>query len=260
MILLIDADILAYKFASRNQQDFDFGDTGCFQEVDFEQAKSDCDRFIEHLLGKTNCDSYVSCLTDPDNNFRKQVLPDYKGNRTGSKPELLTQLKDYLFENHNGEIWKNLEADDVLGILSRIHKGSCKIATIDKDLYTVPNVPIYNWSTKEEIIKSPQEALRFFLKQVLTGDLVDGYKGCPGIGPVKAEKILDKANELFDHVYGPEGPLKRLKEITWSLIIDAYESKALTESDALVQARCAYILRRPSDYNKETGEVKLWSF
>ena len=33
---------------------------------------------------------------------------------------------------------------------------------------------------------------RFFYKQVLIGDSTDNIPGCPGIGPVKAAKIVDK--------------------------------------------------------------------
>jgi hypothetical protein len=35
------------------------------------------------------------------------------------------------------------------------------------------------------------QADRFHMIQTLTGDVTDGYPGCPGIGPVKAEQILN---------------------------------------------------------------------
>jgi hypothetical protein len=38
---------------------------------------------------------------------------------------------------------------------------------------------------------------------------------------------------------------------------NAYDKAGLTEEDALVQARVAYILRK-SDYDRKTQTVKLW--
>ena len=73
--------------------------------------------------------------------------------------------------------------------------------------------------------------------QTLIGDIADGYKGCPGIGAVKAKKLLDEAP-------------------VWATVKDAYEKAGLTEEDALQQARMARILRS-SDY--PDGQVKLWS-
>jgi DNA polymerase-1 len=41
-------------------------------------------------------------------------------------------------------------------------------------------------------------------------------------------------------------------------VVAAFESKGLTEEDALVQARVARICRA-SDYDFKTKEVKLWN-
>jgi DNA polymerase-1 len=78
--------------------------------------------------------------------------------------------------------------------------------------------------------------------QTLTGDAVDNYKGCPGIGVKRALGLLfnKKPNEY------------------WEIITKAFEKAGLTEMDALVQARMARILRT-DDYNIQKGEVYLWS-
>ena len=72
----------------------------------------------------------------------------------------------------------------------------------------------------------------------MTGDSADGYKGCPGIGEVRAEKLL--------------------KDGTWEEVVGAYSKAGLDEEDALRQAQVAHILQSPSEYNKKTGEVALW--
>ena len=85
---------------------------------------------------------------------------------------------------------------------------------------------------------SLEQADRTHLTQALTGDITDGYSGCPGIGPKTAIKVL--------------------KEGDWIEVVAAYEKVGLTEEDALIQARVARILRH-GEYNKKTKEVKLWT-
>ena len=81
-----------------------------------------------------------------------------------------------------------------------------------------------------------------FYKQVLTGDAVDNYKGCPGIGVKRALDLLEE-------------PLTA--EEYWSQIVTAYNKAGLTEEDAIIQARMARILRN-DDYDYDKQEVKLW--
>jgi len=79
--------------------------------------------------------------------------------------------------------------------------------------------------------------------QTLTGDAVDGFSGCPTVGKVTAQKILNDKNM----------PLKKM----WQLVVKTYEKHGLFEHDAFQQARVAKILRH-GDYNLKTGEVTKW--
>ena len=89
------------------------------------------------------------------------------------------------------------------------------------------------------LIITEKEADYWHFFQTLTGDTIDGYSGCPGIGAVNAKRILD------------EDP-------SWESVVKTFNKKGFTEEDALVQARCARILRA-SDYNFDTEEVILWT-
>ena len=82
-----------------------------------------------------------------------------------------------------------LEADDVLGIIATMpeNKGKVTVVSDDKDLKTVGPSRLYRPMTDELLEISEADADRYFLTQVLTGDVTDGYKGIPGIGPKKAE-------------------------------------------------------------------------
>ena len=45
---------------------------------------------------------------------------------------------------------------------------------------------------------------------------------------------------------------------TWATVLAAYDKAGLGEQEALVQARCARILRK-SDWNSRKKEVILWT-
>jgi DNA polymerase-1 len=87
------------------------------------------------------------------------------------------------------------------------------------------------------------------MKQTLTGDTSDGYPGCPGYGPVSAEKLLDNFTAL-------DGGF--LLDEAWKAVVQQYIKKGQTEEDALVQAQLARILRS-GDWDAEKKEVKLWT-
>ena len=117
-VLLIDGDILAYKVATANEQNTDWGNGLWTLHCDENKCKVDLDNHILDLGSTLEADDYVCALTDK-NNFRKDVLPSYKDNRKQRrKPIVLNVLREYIMKKHNGVMWKNLEADDVLGILA----------------------------------------------------------------------------------------------------------------------------------------------
>lgn len=242
-VLLIDGDILLYKIALNNEVDTHWGDGLWTLHCDENICKADVDLVIDDLGASLNADDYIVALTDT-NNFRKEILPTYKSNRKDKrKPMTLKALRDYVIKKHNGVVWKNLEADDVLGIMSTEPTDEERIVvSIDKDLKTVPcNLSVDGLSV-ENITQ--RMADYWFMIQTLTGDKVDGYDGIEGVGIKTAEKLIQKYTNV---------PLLDL----WKIVKKIYVEKGYTEAEALQQARVAHILRH-GEYNKKTGEVKLW--
>jgi DNA polymerase-1 len=92
------------------------------------------------------------------------------------------------------------------------------------------------------------------MMQTLAGDVTDGYTGIPGIGPKKAEKILDP----FVKTYGVGEIIDFDVVSAWHAIVAAYEKAGLTADDDLATARIARICRA-SDWNFKTKEVRLWT-
>ena len=118
----------------------------------------------------------------------------------------------------------------------------CCIVSVDKDLLTVPG---YHWDFEKKEMFYVDEGLADynFYMQTLTGDATDGYKGCPGVGPVKAKRILDKAIEEDIDM--------------WDAVVDTFIKAKLSRDEAILQARMAYILRK-DQYDGLDNYPKLW--
>lgn len=243
-VLLIDGDILIYKIATNNEVDTHWGDGLWTLHCDEKICKAEVDATIDDLGSSLEADDYIVALTDK-NNFRKDVLPSYKDNRKQRrKPMVLNALRDYVMEKHNGVIYPNLEADDVMGILAtEPSKEERIIVSIDKDLKQIPNSYVSRDGQSVEYI--PEKLANYwFMIQTLTGDAVDGYTGIPNVGIKTAEKLIMKYTNV---------PLLDL----WKVVKNIYKEHGFSEKEALQQARVAHILRH-GEYNKKTGKVKLW--
>lgn len=250
--LLLDADIIAYQFASAVQKNYQWDENTLSIDITSTDAEimEGVDRYLLALQDMFSADRMIVCLSDPEVNFRKSILPTYKGNRTGPKPVKLMWLKGAFSDKYETYQRPTLEADDVMGILSThptLIPGKKIIVSEDKDMKTIPGW-LYNPNKDRDAhLVEEHDADYFHMFQTLTGDAVDNYKGCPKIGPVNAQKILMDGEDMRHF---------SMKEM-WSRVVATYEAKGLTEADALVQAQCAKILRF-TDYNFKKKAVKLW--
>jgi DNA polymerase-1 len=236
--LLIDADVIVYRFSHAHEKKIEFDEGDELYAPDLGYAIAEADDFIEGLLVKTKCEEFLLCLSHTKN-FRKDIFPPYKANRKKlRKPSLLAPIRNYLKENYSFKIRERLEADDIMGIMGTRHPGRYILASIDKDFLQIPG-DHYNWDKDKHFTVTEEEADYWHKVQTLIGDTVDNYKGVPGIGPVKAHKALE------------EDP-------SWDTVFGLFEAKGLTYEDALVQARLARILR-DSDYDSEKKEPILWT-
>lgn len=236
--LLIDGDIVVYQYSATVEREIDWGDDVWSMWADAKEAKQLILQYLDLLVEQTAADDLVFCFSDKDN-FRKTIDPSYKSNRKGKrKPIIYSALVEWAKQNYRYEQWRELEADDVMGILATtdIIEGEKVIVSEDKDMKTIPCLL---WRGGEMHTITEQEADYNHLLQTLVGDATDGYPGCPGIGATRAPRILD------------ENP-------TWATVVDTYKKAKLTEKDALLQGRLARILRA-SDYNFEYDQPKEWT-
>jgi DNA polymerase-1 len=261
--VLVDADVLVYQASNAVQRTIEW-EPGMFTvHGDLEQAKEIVDRKLVSICENLAADKLVLALSDYSDPWRKVIMPEIKANRANvAKPVLLHPLRDYLHERYNVYQRPTLEGDDVLGILSThptLLPGQKIVVTLDKDLKGVPGffANLKELEDKgEDAIReiTEHEADRFHLYQALAGDPSDGYSGCPGIGPKKAEKILDAALEEGTPWANPE----QLRALYWEAIVKTYRKAGLGEEVALQNARVARICRY-RDYDYSNKRVILWT-
>lgn len=174
--------------------------------------------------------------------FRYGVWPKYKANRKKyRKPAGYRQLKEWVAQAAPSRGWQvvelpDVEGDDVLGIL---YEQGDVIASVDKDMLTLPG---YHLRNGQVIEVSEYDANLAFYSQALVGDTSDNYPGCPGFGPVTAEKALAGC---------------MTEREMWAAVVAAFGKKGLDQRYAITQARCARILR-PGEYDLDTHTVRLW--
>jgi len=236
--LLIDGDIVVYRYSSIVEHEVDWGDDVWSLWADAKEAKQLILQYLEILKDMTEADDFIVCFSDKDN-FRKTVYPDYKHNRKGKrKPVCYKACLEWMEKEFKSCTMPTLEGDDVMGILATSGKyDDPVIVSEDKDMKTVPCLL---WRGGEMSRVSEKDADYYHLYQTLVGDTTDGYGGLRGTGDKRATQLLKD-----------EGA-------TWNTVVKAYEKAGYTEEDALVQARLARILRH-TDYDHKKKEPILWT-
>jgi DNA polymerase I len=236
-VLLIDGDLYAYRACAAAEEEIDWGDDVWSLASDLKQAKDIFEEFIKSTCEHLRVDTYVVCLSD-SGNFRKDIDPNYKGGRKKlRKPVGYAEFLRWIEENYWWFREPLLEADDLLGIISTAPGHKTIMVSDDKDLRSVPG-KLYRPMSEELVTISQADADKWFYTQTLTGDVTDGYAGCPTVGAKTAEKLLDKSP-------------------TWNTVVNAYQKQKLGADHAVQQARLARILRY-QDWDAEAGSVRLW--
>jgi len=242
----MDGDIIAFQASASAQTEVDWGD-GDTQIISSETtAVSKAMDIAKRWLKLSRCEKGIICLSDrsiPMSSFRYLYHPLYKRHRTGVKPEQYKAVVEALKSEYKTITIPRLEADDVMGIWATNGKlKGAVVVTTDKDLRNVPARVLIVGKMARPVLISPFQAHCSWMMQTLAGDTSDGYKGCRGVGPAKAEAVIKECNSTQE---------------LWGAVVKTFQSKKQTEQDAIKEAVASRILTH-EDYNQETGEIRIW--
>lgn len=279
---LIDGDIFIFTAASANEYETQWEPWLWTLHADLPAAIAQFRDMVDTITTDLEADRVVVAITD-EHNWRKDVMPTYKHQRVSKrKPVIYKAMREFVAEEYQTYQRPGLEGDDILGILSthsHLIEGEKIIVSLDKDMKSIPGLLLNDGHARKAMAQfggrysdhiqtvTVEEADHFHRLQTLTGDITDGYPGCPGIGPVRAEKLLADGLVLESRERTVmRGARKGEQEITWEgtrpgtpweIIVSAYRSMGLTEEVALLNARVARIARA-NDYDFQSKEIKLW--
>ena len=236
MKILVDADFIVYKSCAAAETEVDFGNDVILVTSNFSDAYGATKRELSRIKNKLGSFSDMILFFSDSVNFRKKILPAYKGHRNRKKPCGYKRVIEALKEEYKVIIKPGLEADDTMGIYATKYTGNI-IASPDKDMRQIPG-QLYNFD--EVFTIDPVEGAKWHLIQSCAGDQTDGYSGVPGIGVKRATTIFEE------------------KGYSWKTVLGMFKEKEYTEEDALTNARLARILT-VDDYDFDKKEPKLWT-
>lgn len=248
MVALVDVEICLYQVCMEMLEETRVSDDEYTWTLDAAAAAEEVKARVWNWAREAGCKGVVLAVGSTSN-WRKALCETYKSNRDGKKKPLgYRKTQETLRAWFQVNEIRNLEADDVLGILATTpqdeggYAGNCVIVSSDKDMRTVPGLH-YNPSSGGGVVEISETEARFeHAVRALAGDVADGYKGCPGVGEKTARAKLAAA-------LGPAAE--------WRVAVGLFAKAGLTEDDAVEQFRLARVLQR-GDYDAKSGVVTLW--
>ena len=167
---------------------------------------------IKHLQRKYHDAKLIMVFDAKGTNFRHEMFPKYKANRTPAHDDLIVQIEPlYKIVRAMGFHFlcvDGVEADDVIATLSKFanDKGiKTIIASGDKDLFQLVGENIQQLDMKGKLFSEDdvKEKMGVRPNQILdllalTGDSSDNIPGVPSVGPKTAAKWL----ELYEDING----------------------------------------------------------
>ena len=205
--LIVDALNLGFRWKHQGRTDFRY----------------DYQKTVQSLASSYGCSEIIIAADWGSSSYRKELYPDYKQNRKEKFAEQSEEERiafEEFFEEFEATLevlaedyillrYKGVEADDVAAHLVK-HKNVYELENIwlvssdrDWDLLiqdtvsrfsyvTRKEVTLENWSTHYDV--KPEEYISL---KCLTGDKGDNVPGIPGIGPKRAQQLIEQYGNAF---------------------------------------------------------------
>ena len=177
---------------------------------------------IRSIAKSYKCEDIIITSDRGVSEYRQKILPSYKGNRKEKRKdqteeekaffnkffENFTKMLDLLQESYPVFVKKGVEADDIAAYIVK-NRHAYEISNIcllssDKDWDLLVGTDIFRFSyiTRKEIRANnwndhyPIPRNRYLDFKILTGDSSDNVPGIRGIGPKRAQLLLDQYGSI----------------------------------------------------------------
>jgi len=206
--LVVDALNLAFRWKHQGRTDFRY-----------EYQKT-----IESLANSYSCKEIIIAADWGSSSYRKAISPDYKQNRKEKFAEQSEEERiafEEFFEEFEASLevlaeegypvlrYKGVEADDIAAHLIK-HKNSYSLENVwlvssdrDWDLLIQEGVGRFSYVTRKEVTLDnwsehyDVEPEQYISLKCLTGDKGDNVPGIPGIGPKRAQQLIEQYGNAF---------------------------------------------------------------
>ena len=205
--LIVDALNLAFRWKHQGRTDFRY----------------DYQKTVQSLASSYGCNEVIIAADWGSSSYRKELYPDYKQNRKEKFAEQSEEEKiafEEFFEEFEATLeilaedyillrYKGVEADDVAAHLVK-HKNAYDLENIwlvssdrDWDLLIQDTVSRFSYVTRKEVtLENWSEHYDVKLEEYislkcLTGDKGDNVPGIPGIGPKRAQQLIEQYGNAF---------------------------------------------------------------
>ena len=206
--LIVDALNLAFRWKHQGRTDFRY-----------EYQKT-----VHSLASSYSCSEIIITADWGSSSYRKEISPDYKQNRKEKFAEQSEEERiafEEFFEEFEASLevlaeegypvlrYKGVEADDIAAHLVK-HKDRYNLENIwlvssdrDWDLLIQENIGRFSYVTRKEVTLenwgehyevSPDQYISL---KCLTGDKGDNVPGIPGIGPKRAQQLIQQYGSAF---------------------------------------------------------------
>ena len=224
---------------------------------------------IKHLQRKYQGAKIIMIFDAKGSNFRHEMFPDYKANRSPAEDDLVIQIEPlYKIVRAMGFHFlceKGVEADDVIATLAKLAREEgieTIIASGDKDLFQLVGGNIKQLDMKgklygEEEVKekmgvNPHQILDLL---ALTGDSADNIPGVPSVGPKTASKWL----ELYEDIEGVKANAEKIGGKVGEKLRESFEildlSYKLVQLKFDVKLPLNILLEEPGENKEELLEL-----
>ena len=173
-------------------------------------------KMLLNIITKNNPKYLVVAFDAGKHNFRHEIYQDYKGTRKPMPDELRAQLpiiKNLLNDMNITTIeMADIEADDIIGSLSKKFNVGKVLISGDRDLLQLINKDCRVWLTQKGLTEIADldeaglkekfgiEPYQVIEMKAIMGDASDNIPGVKGIGEKTASKLIGEYNNL-DNIY-----------------------------------------------------------